>query len=593
MQDKKFSNDIEIVNDFYEESNSFRIKFLKINKNLKILITMQQEFEKKLGGIFKFNCELIEQFVKNKHSITVIFNDEVKYYNQNNYFDYNTINDYFDLIIVNNATHLLLKKFGEIKIPILNIIHSEFFDEDIPFHKANPELAGYAENIDCKFLAVRNEIKNHLIENYKIDKEKIKVILNPIEYSYFNNVNTDQKLNYGIFPGNFNFLREKPSMHFANFCKQKNLKSIFIGFVHEEDKKIVENCFDEVLEHSNDITDLLSKASLIGGIQKGRTFWESKILKTPNLEYSVDKEGNILFHHYFENNYDEIELFKIEKLIDSENVAEMILFYSLSDKFADNSCFQKLMPKLNLSEINFSLEKKFEIASHKYKLDNLTICIPAFIDSDERINNLNKCIDNLNKFFDVKIYVIEMSHQESKIHSKSNFTHIFLNKNFNRGKAVNYFINQICKTDFVLHLETDVLLNPLGILESYENLVKKQFDFSFPFNGLPIPLSENYSTNFDPYLSVPKFWKLIYDFDLSFFEIKNDKHVSINLNYKHTGYAFMFNKKTYEKFGFENENFNYLGSDDNERYIRLKKFGNEIHFSKYFAYHLWHPRSHE
>ena len=75
MQDKKFSNDIEIVNDFYEESNSFRIKFLKINKNLKILITMQQEFEKKLGGIFKFNCELIEQFVKNKHSITVIFND--------------------------------------------------------------------------------------------------------------------------------------------------------------------------------------------------------------------------------------------------------------------------------------------------------------------------------------------------------------------------------------------------------------------------------------------------------------------------------------------------------------------------------------
>ena len=39
----------------------------------------------------------------------------------------------------------------------------------------------------------------------------------------------------------------------------------------------------------------------------------------------------------------------------------------------------------------------------------------------------------------------------------------------------------------------------------------------------------------------------------------------------------MFNKKEFEKYGLENENFGW-GAEDDKRYTRLEKLGNDIFF---------------
>lgn len=242
--------------------------------------------------------------------------------------------------------------------------------------------------------------------------------------------------------------------------------------------------------------------------------------------------------------------------------------------------------ELKNENIRFDLQKVFYL-DEKVHLEDLGILIVVKIDSEERLSNLKRCVQNLNHFFDNTIYIYEQDY-ESKIDFEGNFTKLFFQtkeKTFNRNKLVNHFVkNQNFK--YLLYVECDSLLDPRGIIQTYKKLVSEKFYFAFPYNGFYTFLSEEISKNFDPKIAVPPLWKFAYNFETSF--IKEEYELLKIV--KHVGFAYMYNVEKFKLCGMENENFMHWGWDDVEKFVRIRMLGYDFYYSDYFCYHLWHPR---
>jgi hypothetical protein len=241
----------------------------------------------------------------------------------------------------------------------------------------------------------------------------------------------------------------------------------------------------------------------------------------------------------------------------------------------------------DLSEIKFENNKHFHL-DEKIYLEDVTIFIPVKIDSQHRLRNLKKSIENLNYFFKNTVYVLESS-KSSQIDFDGNYQKIFTAVNddvFYRNKITNSFIKTL-KTEFILCLESDVLVDPKAILQCYDKLKSGEFKFTMPFNGVDAFLSEEISNTIDPKIKVPYLWKHYYEIDKTLIQ----KDYTMHMDYKHVGFCYFFNTLEFAKCGLENENFNTWGYDDIERFHRIRTLGNEIFYSDYFCYHLWHPRN--
>lgn len=181
----------------------------------------------------------------------------------------------------------------DLEAPIVHIIHSEFFEIDKP-------LIGFDR---IKYVAVRTEIKNHLIKEYSIDPNLIYIVLNQIRVDNFNSILSESDQNeidkiggpYGLFAGTFMYLREHAAISFSSICRDKGLRSFYAGeLVTEENLKFLKQHFDVVLNFEDNIHSLFKGAEITGGIQKGRTYWEAKLCEKLQYEWIVDSEGQII-----------------------------------------------------------------------------------------------------------------------------------------------------------------------------------------------------------------------------------------------------------------------------------------------------------
>jgi hypothetical protein len=134
---------------------------------MNILITHQ--FYTIHGGSFLYTQEISNVLKLNHNVITV--NDN--YIDHNFDIDISCLDDVrninFDLIIIMQAEHFKTLNIKIKNARIVNIIHSEVYDCDIPLI-----------NNRVKYIAVREEIKDYLIKRFNIRHDKISVLLNPI-----------------------------------------------------------------------------------------------------------------------------------------------------------------------------------------------------------------------------------------------------------------------------------------------------------------------------------------------------------------------------------------------------------------------------
>ena len=212
----------------------------------------------------------------------------------------------FDVILMSHYPSVMSKL--DSKTPIINIVHSEIYPLEVP----------YVSDRVTKYVGIRPTICDKLATEYKVPVEKIQLIPNPIDLDRFNTKGTEDH-NYGLFVGSMGGLRIKAALHFAQFCKVNNLKSIYVGPENEQVP-----FFDEVQGPTNEVEKLFKNCTFSAGIIRGRTYYEAKLCGKKTVEYFVDGYGKI-FDIQYEDEPSQLELMKLQDNFNKLNVAQRII----------------------------------------------------------------------------------------------------------------------------------------------------------------------------------------------------------------------------------------------------------------------------
>ncbi len=284
---------------------------------MKILVT--HILAPNIGGSYLYTKELTDA-LKINHNLVLICGHEISHNFNFNIDSLDSIrNMKFDLIIIMQSQHFESLNIKIKDARVINIIHSEVSAVDNPFiHEG------------AKYISVRDEIKQHLVENFNIQPEKITTLINPINKKYYSSGHLNKLDNFynekfGLFACGFlGELRAAAAIDFAIFCKELNYKSLLMASLNEETKKEFYKFYDRIIPPSENVNLFMQKAQISGGILKGRTYWEAKLCGKPVIEYMVDPQGDILYEIYEEKpTPEEIEQIKI--MTDPENLAKNIL----------------------------------------------------------------------------------------------------------------------------------------------------------------------------------------------------------------------------------------------------------------------------
>ena len=169
-------------------------------------------------------------------------------------------------------------------IPKLSTIHSEVIELENP----------YIHESIKKYVCIRPEIQNHIIEMFNIDKLNTEVIYNPIDTNRFNTKDT-KTYPYVLFVGTIDYLREKTIRDLVEYSKSINEELWLVG----ENKsnylpELLNNSHVKHFEATNKVEPYVKNCSETAGILLGRTTIEGWLCGKPGWIYNVDSSGKII-----------------------------------------------------------------------------------------------------------------------------------------------------------------------------------------------------------------------------------------------------------------------------------------------------------
>ena len=208
---------------------------------------------------------------------------------------------------------------------------------------------------------------------------------------------------------------------------------------------------------------------------------------------------------------------------------------------------------------------------------NITFNIPVKIDSSDRLDNLKILVKYLQKFFpDQIINVCENDATPTLNGLLDNVNYLFF-ENKTHCVQKTKTLNHLCrntKTDIFMNVDVDAIFHPDQIHEAY-NMIKNGIDMVYPYSGLFFNVPKHFVDQF-----------VLTDYDFSFFNKENTQWWSGSS----VGAGMMWNKKSYQDSGMENENFVGWGFEDDERYRRSLILGLKVGRSNGPVYHMDHQR---
>jgi glycosyltransferase involved in cell wall biosynthesis len=194
------------------------------------------------------------------------------------------VNEKFDIIHCQHypVVEALIKLFPN--IPKICTIHSEIISLENPIQHISI----------FKYIAIRPEIKNHLINKFGILDKQIEVIYNPIDSERFNIENTSDK-GYVLFVGTIDYLRKQTIFDLVNYSKENN-KELWIVGQNKSDYLNYLTSNDHVKYFSDvfNVEEFVKNCSETSGILLGRTTIEGWMCGKSGWIYDVDEHGNIL-----------------------------------------------------------------------------------------------------------------------------------------------------------------------------------------------------------------------------------------------------------------------------------------------------------
>jgi glycosyltransferase involved in cell wall biosynthesis len=144
------------------------------------------------------------------------------------------------------------------------------------------------------YIAIRPEIKNHLIKNFGIPENQIEIIYNPIDNTRFNTQNTENK-NAVLFVGTIDHLRKNTIFDVLKYTKETNKEFWLVGRNHN-------NYLNEVIKEPHvkyydslyNVESFVKNCSETAGILLGRTTIEGWMSGKPGWIYDINSLGKIL-----------------------------------------------------------------------------------------------------------------------------------------------------------------------------------------------------------------------------------------------------------------------------------------------------------
>jgi predicted glycosyltransferase involved in capsule biosynthesis len=203
---------------------------------------------------------------------------------------------------------------------------------------------------------------------------------------------------------------------------------------------------------------------------------------------------------------------------------------------------------------------------------NISFIIAVYIDSEDRISNLNHSILKLYTDFPNSEIIISELDKESKIKNiPENCKHIFTKTEefFNKQKAYNIGLKHSNKDNICLY-DADIILKRNIVDKCYNLLQDNKIDIIYPYNGY--------------FYDVPK--HLHNNLNIETLSINDCKLLSD----RSVGGVVFFKKNIFIEGGCGNQNFIGAGYEDNELYERYKKLGYSIGRLNAPLFHLTHQR---
>jgi len=222
----------------------------------------------------------------------------------------------FDILHLNHKpiTEYILRLYPE--TPAVCTIHSEVIELETPI---------MSDNIK-KYIAIRPEIKKHLINNHGIDEGMVDVIYNPIDTDRFKPLKSANKSNVKriIFIGTIDYLRRNAILDLIDVSAKEGSEVWLVGKENgvtiQELKNSSLTDFSHVKYHGvvNNVETLIQQCDETAGILLGRTTIEGWMCGKGGWIYDVDSNGNIISKTFHEVPND-LNKFK------SDGVAKMII----------------------------------------------------------------------------------------------------------------------------------------------------------------------------------------------------------------------------------------------------------------------------
>lgn len=215
----------------------------------------------------------------------------------------------YDIIHVQHKpmTERIIQLYPE--IPKISTIHSEVISlEDPVIHDSIK-----------KYIAIRPEIKDYIMNNHEINEELIDVIYNPIDNERFKKTKVVEE-NALLFVGTLDYLRRDTLVDLIEYTREKGMEFWLVGedksfFLTSEEFKNATHI--KYFKPTLNVEKFVMKCRETAGIQLGRTTIEGWMCGKPGWIYTVDSGGRIEKKELFNPPND------IEKYY-GENVAKKI-----------------------------------------------------------------------------------------------------------------------------------------------------------------------------------------------------------------------------------------------------------------------------
>ena len=227
------------------------------------------------------------------------------------------------------STENVMYRVSEVNFDIIHMQHKPVAERMIQFYPEIDKIYSiHSEVIELedpikhesikKYIAIRPEIKDHIVDKFEIPEEQIDVIYNPIDNDKFKLKPLVKTENSVLFVGTIDYLRKETILDLMERTKEEGKELWLVG----EDKS---NYLQQVLFEPHvkyfpptwSVENFIYRCEETAGIQLGRTTIEGWMCGKPSWIYKVDSGGFILSKERFEPPVD------VEKYF-SYNVAKQI-----------------------------------------------------------------------------------------------------------------------------------------------------------------------------------------------------------------------------------------------------------------------------